>query len=48
MTYVTMTELRKDLSELLDKVEAGEVFGITRYGKLVAYLVPITLYDDWR
>ena len=45
MTVVQATvgiyEAKNKLSELLDRVEAGEVIGLTRHGKQVALLVPV-------
>ena len=38
MGEVTLTETRKSLSKLLDRVLAGEEFAITRRGKVVARL----------
>ena len=41
MKTVTMTELRRNLSKILDEVESeGTEFLITRYGKPVAVLLP--------
>jgi prevent-host-death family protein len=40
MTTVGSFEAKTKLSELLDKVEAGETVTITRHGKPVAKLVP--------
>lgn len=36
MTVITITEARARLPELLDRVEKGEVFTITRHGQPVA------------
>ena len=41
MTRVGSFEAKTKLSELLDKVEAGETVTITRHGKPVAQLVPV-------
>lgn len=38
---VGIYEAKNKLSELLDRVEAGEVIGLTRHGKQVALLVPV-------
>jgi len=35
-----MTELRRDLSRILNEVQAGDIYIITRYGKPVAMIVP--------
>ena len=41
MKTVTMTELRRNLSKILDEVESqGTEFLITRYGRGVAVLIP--------
>ena len=40
MKNMQVTEVRKRWSELLRDVEAGETIEISRYGKVVAYLVP--------
>ncbi len=42
MTSVGIFEAKTHLSQLLDQVEAGEKFVITRHGKPVARLVPVT------
>ena len=41
MVTVTLVEAKAHLSELLDKVEAGETVTITRHGTAVAKLVPV-------
>lgn len=41
MTTVTLVEAKTHLSELLDKVEAGEAVVITRHGRPVANLSPV-------
>lgn len=38
---VGIYEAKNKLSELLDRVEAGEVIGVTRHGKRVALLTPV-------
>lgn len=40
MVRVGSFEAKTKLSELLDKVEAGETVTITRHGKAVAQLIP--------
>jgi prevent-host-death family protein len=40
MHEVTMTDARNRLSELIDRVQEGEVITITRRGKVVAQLAP--------
>jgi prevent-host-death family protein len=42
MVKVTLVEAKAHLSELLDKVEGGQAIVITRHGKPVAHLSPIT------
>jgi len=42
MTTVTVVEAKAHLSELLDKVEAGEDVVITRHGRPVAHLSAVT------
>ena len=39
-TEVNLTQAKARLSELLDKVEAGREFVITRRGKAVAHIAP--------
>jgi prevent-host-death family protein len=41
MVTVTLVEAKAHLSELLDKVEAGEQVVITRHGKPVANISPM-------
>ena len=41
MVTVTLVEAKAHLSELLDKVEAGEQVVITRHGRAVANLSPV-------
>jgi len=38
---VGIYEAKNKLSELLERVEAGEVIGLTRHGKQIALLVPV-------
>jgi prevent-host-death family protein len=40
MTEVALFDAKNRLSELIDRVQAGEVFVITRRGKVVARLAP--------
>ncbi|HEU5018749.1 MAG TPA: type II toxin-antitoxin system prevent-host-death family antitoxin [Pseudolabrys sp.] len=42
MTTVSLVEAKAHLSELLDRVEAGEAVVITRHGRPVANLSPVT------
>ncbi len=46
MTTVGSFEAKTKLAELLDKVEAGETVTITRRGKAVARLVPVSAEVD--
>ena len=46
MARVGSFEAKTNLSELLDKVEAGETVTITRHGKPVAQLVPVQSDHD--
>lgn len=48
MITVGSFEAKTKLSELLDKVEAGETVTITRHGKTVAKLVPAAIDADER
>jgi prevent-host-death family protein len=46
---VSLTELRRNLSEILDYLtETQTVVAITKYGKKIAVLIPIKLYDEWQ
>ena len=38
---VGVYEAKNKLSELLDRVEAGEIIAITRHGKQIALLTPV-------
>ena len=40
MNSISLTELRRRLSEIIARVERGESFIITRRGKHVAKIVP--------
>ncbi len=40
MTEIALFEAKNRLSELIDRVEKGEVIAITRRGKVVAQLAP--------
>ena len=37
---ISTSDLNRRLGEILDRVKAGEVFELTRYGKVVAVLSP--------
>ncbi len=43
MGVISLAEAKAHLSELLDRVEAGETIEITRRGKAVAKLSPMAL-----
>lgn len=45
MITVGSFEAKTKLAELLDKVEAGEMVTITRHGKAVARLMPMSVGD---
>lgn len=38
MTLIKLADAKAHLSELIDRVQAGETVNITRYGKVVAQL----------
>lgn len=40
MLVVSITEAKARFYELFERVRNGEIIGITRYGKLVVYMVP--------
>jgi prevent-host-death family protein len=40
-TNVGIYEVKNKFSELIDRVEAGEIIGVTRHGKQVALLTPV-------
>jgi prevent-host-death family protein len=42
MVTVTLVEAKAHLSELLDKVEAGQEVVITRHGRAIAQISPLT------
>jgi prevent-host-death family protein len=42
MATVTLVEAKSHLSELLDKVESGQEMVITRHGRPVARLLPVS------
>ena len=43
---ISVSELRYKLHAILDRVEAGESFVVTRYKKVVAVLVPYAGNED--
>jgi prevent-host-death family protein len=48
MSDVALFEAKNRLSELINRVEAGEEIGITRRGKVVARLVPAVPHEATR
>ena len=40
MEHINLADTKAHLSEIIDRVEAGESIGITRHGKLVARITP--------
>ncbi len=48
MSDVALFEAKNRLSELINRVEAGEEIAITRRGKVVARLVPAAPVDETR
>ena len=46
MSEIGVHEARTHLSKLLDRVEKGERFVITRYGRAVAELTPVGKRDE--
>lgn len=48
MTEIALYEAKNRLSELIDRVQAGEEFVITRRGKVVARLARLEADDDRR
>jgi len=41
MTVITQRELRNDSAQVMDRVEAGQNFLLTRRGRVVAQIVPV-------
>lgn len=41
ISTVGIYEAKNKLSELLDRVEAGEIIAVTRHGKKIALITPI-------
>ena len=41
---VSVTELRRHFGAIIDEVEQGQTFVITRYGREIALLVPAEKY----
>lgn len=46
MATIGAFEAKTHLSQLLERVEAGEQFTITRHGRPVAKLMPVTVAED--
>lgn len=42
MRMITATEANRDFSKLLERVSEGEAIGITKRGRMVATLNPVT------
>lgn len=47
-TIVTASEANRNFSEVLRKVEHGESIAVTRHGRTVARIVPVTTQDAER
>jgi len=47
MTTVSITKLRRQLFDLIEKVSNGEVVAVQRRGREVARIIPVQR-DDWR
>jgi prevent-host-death family protein len=47
MIHTNVTDMRKNIFELLEKVSCGEVIIIERRGKTIAKIVP-AYQSDWR
>lgn len=45
---VSMTQLREETARILNEVQGGAVYIVTRYGKPVAVLVPPEWIGSWR
>lgn len=41
----TMTQLRFESAEIIEEVEGGAIYEVTRYGKPIVYIVPVSLYE---
>lgn len=47
MASVSMTELRTQTERIVERVVAGETIDITRWGKPVATIKPVSPSDEW-
>jgi prevent-host-death family protein len=48
MEKISVTALVKNFDKILEKVEKGKTFLITRYNKPVAYLMPCDEYEKMK
>jgi prevent-host-death family protein len=48
MKIIGISEAKQKLSELVHRAEKGERIGISRRGKILAYLVPVQTNRDLR
>ncbi len=48
MERITLDDAQAHLSEIIDRVEAGETVEITRRGKLAARIVPAEPKKQWK
>ena len=46
MKNINVNELQNTISQVMRKVESGEVFEVSRYSKPVAYLVPKEEFEN--
>ena len=45
---IGVTELRKRWSRYIKLVEEGNVIRITKYGKVIGYILPAQIYDEYK
>ena len=45
---IGVTELRKKLGRYVRLVEEGNVIRITKYGKVIGYIIPAQIYDEYK
>ena len=45
---IGVTELRKRLGRYVRLVEEGNVIRITKYGKVIGYILPAQIYDEYK
>ncbi len=49
MGYISVTELRRHTKDCLDAVAQGKTFYVTRYGKVIARIIPYQEYlSRWK